>query len=289
MCEVPAIRLPYPSAWPARFTLDREACPEDCKACVDACSYDAIDLDAKETEEEVEVSAVVVATGWHPYPLENLTELGGGRLPDVIANVNMERMASAWGPTEGKILCPSNGEAPKSVAFVQCAGSRDVNHLQYCSSVCCLASLKQALYVKEQLPDAEVVIYYIDRRAPGRNEEVLTKVAATEGVKLVKGKVGKIEADPEGGLLMKVEDVEADRLEEARADLVVLATGMVPNVGADDLPFGIKLDEDRFALDDLPQGVTVAGVARRPQDVASSVRDATGAAARAWAIGEGVS
>jgi quinone-modifying oxidoreductase subunit QmoA len=289
MCEAPAIRLPYPSAWPSRFTLDREACPEGCKACVDACTFDAIDLDAKETEEEVEVSAVVIATGWHPYPLEKLTELGGGRLPDVIANVNMERMASTWGPTGGKILCPSNGEPPKSVAFVQCAGSRDVNHLPYCSAVCCLASLKQALYIKEQLPETEVIIYYIDRRAPGRNEEVLTRVAATEGIKLVKGKVGKVDAHPEGGLLLRVEDVEADRLEQARADLVVLATGMVPNVGSDDLPLGLRLDEDNFAVDDLPSGVTVAGVARRPQDVASSVRDATGAAAKAWAIGEGVS
>ena len=144
------------------------------------------------------------------------------------------------------------------------------------------------MYVKEQLPEAEVVIYYIDRRTPGRNEEVLTRVAATEGVKLVKGKVGKVEADPAGGLLLKVEDVEADRLEEAHADLVVLATGMVPNVGSDDLPLNLQMDEDNFAIDDLPQGVTVAGVARRPQDVASTVRDATGAAARAWAIGEGV-
>jgi len=289
MCEAPAIRLPYPSAWPSRFTLDRDACPEGCKACADACRYGAIDLDAQSTEQEIEVSAVVIATGWHPYPLENLPELGGGLLPDVIANVNMERMASAWGPTAGRILCPSNGEPPKRVAFVQCAGSRDVNHLQYCSSVCCLASLKQALYVREQLPETEVVIYYIDRRTPGRNEEVLTKVAATEGVKLVKGKVGKVETDPSGGLMLKVEDVEADRLEEARADLVVLATGMVPNVGSDDLPLNLQLDEDKFAIDDLPQGLTVAGVARRPQDVASTVRDATGAAARAWAIGEGLS
>jgi quinone-modifying oxidoreductase subunit QmoA len=289
MSEAPAIRLPHPSAWPLRFTLNREACPDGCSACVDACRYDAIDLAAKSSEEQVEVSALVIATGWHPYPLEKLTELGGGRLSDVIANVNMERMASAWGPTAGKILCPSNGKPPAKVAFIQCAGSRDVNHLPYCSSVCCLASLKQALYVKEQLPDTKVAIYYIDRRAPGRNEEVLTRVAAIEGVKLVKGKVGKVEAHPDGGLLLKVEDVEADRLEEARADLVVLATGMVPNVGSDDLQLALKLDEDNFALDDLPQGVTVAGVARRPQDVASSVRDATGAAAKAWAIGEGVS
>jgi len=287
MCEVPAIRLPYPSAWPHRFTLDREACPEGCKACVDACGYEAIDLQARGVEEELEFSAVVIATGWHPYPLERLPELGGGLFQDVIANVNMERLASSWGPTEGKILRPSTGEPPKKVAFIQCAGSRDVNHLQYCSDICCLASLKQAHYVKEQLPESEVTIFYIDRRTPGRNEELLTKMTATEGVRLVKGKVGKVEQGPGGDLLLRVEDVEAGTLEEAHADLVVLATGMVPNLGGENLPMKLKQDEDSFALDDLPAGITVAGVARRPQDVASSVRDATGAAARAWMVAEG--
>ena len=115
---------------------------------------------------------MVVATGWHPYPLEKLPELGGGHAP---GRRSPTSRWSAWpragGPTGGKILRPSNGEAPKRVAFVQCAGSRDVNHLAYCSAVCCLASLKQALYVQEQIPEAEVTIYYIDRRTPGRNED----------------------------------------------------------------------------------------------------------------------
>jgi quinone-modifying oxidoreductase subunit QmoA len=286
MNEAPAIRLPHPNAWPYRFAIDRAACADGCQKCVEACQYDAIDLAAKEREETLEVGGVVITTGWRPYPLEKLTELGGGQLKDVISNVQIERLASPSGPTAGKILRPSDGQPPKKVAFVQCAGSRDVNHLHYCSAVCCLASLKQAVYVKEQLPEAEVTMYYIDRRAPGRNEAVLTNVAAMEGVKLVKGKVGKVEAAG-GGLRLRVEDVEAGQLTEAEADLVVLATGMVPNTGGDDLPWKPKLDEDGFALDDLPQGVTVAGVARRPQDVASSVRDATGAAAKAWAIAEG--
>jgi quinone-modifying oxidoreductase subunit QmoA len=285
--EVKAIRLPHPHAWPQRFTVDREACGSDCQACVDACKYDAINLSAEATEEKLEVSSIVIATGWNPYPLENLPELGGGKYDDVIANVQMERLASLWGPTGGKILRPSNGEAPKKVAFVQCAGSRDVNHLHYCSDVCCLASLKQALYVKEQLPESEVTMYYIDRRAPGRNEELLTKMAQTEGVNLVKGKVGKVENGAEGNLLLKVEDAEAGRLLEAEADLVVLATGMVPNTGAADLPIGPKLDEDGFVLEDMPEGLLVAGVARRPQDVATSVRDATGAAAKAWMTARG--
>ena len=281
LSSVKAIRLPHPAAWPRQFVFDREAVSDDeAKKISDACTYGAIDLSAETTTETFEVGAVVVATGWKPYSLEKLDEFGGGKFKDVIVNIHMERLASPGGPTGGKILLPSTGEPPRRVAFVQCAGSRDVNHLNYCSGVCCLASLKQARYVNEQLPEAEVTMYYIDRRAPGRNEDMLLEVAAIEGVKLMKGKVGRIE-EGDGGLTLHVEDVENNRLIEAEADLVVLATGMVPNAIDNDLALFTRKDDDGFVLDDLESGVTVAGVARRPEDVASSVRDATGAAARA--------
>jgi quinone-modifying oxidoreductase subunit QmoA len=281
MSEVAAIRLPHPNAWPRCFVLDRAACPEGCRACVEACQYNAIDLAATGREESMEVGSVVAATGWQPYPLERLPELGGGIFPDVIANVHMERLASSSGPTGGKILRPSTKQPPRRVAFIQCAGSRDVKHLPYCSAVCCLASLKQALYVHEQLPDAEVSIYYIDRRTPGRNEDMLTRVAATTGISLVKGKVGKVQRGENGDLILRVEDVEAGSLKSAHADLVVLATGMVPNLRDDGLPLDLPRDEDGFGLESLEKGILVAGVARRPEDVAATVRDATGAAAKA--------
>jgi quinone-modifying oxidoreductase subunit QmoA len=283
MVQVPAIRLPHVNAWPRRFTLERSACPAGCRKCVEACAYDAIDLDAAAASETLDVGAIVVATGWKPYPLEKLPELGGGVFPDVIANVQMERLAAPAGPTGGTILRPSDGQPPKRVAFVQCAGSRDVNHLPYCSAVCCLASLKQAIYVHEQLPEAEVTIYYIDRRTPGRNEDMLTRVASLEGVRLVKGKVGKVEKGDGGALLLRVEDVESGRLLAAEADLVVLATGMVPSLHDEAVP-GAALDDDGFGVDTAGARVIVAGVARRPEDVAASVRDATGAAARACAV-----
>jgi len=280
MSKAKAIRLPHPNAWPNRYVFDRATVSDDeAKKIADACTYGAIDLDATESTETVDVNAVVVATGWKPYPIENLEELGGG-FSDVIANVQMERMAAVSGPTGGKIQKPSNGEAPANVAFVQCSGSRDVNHLNYCSGVCCLASLKQAQYVKEQLPEAEVTMYYIDRRTPGRNEDFLLKATALDGVKLVKGKVGKVEQNG-GSLKLKVEDVESETILEAEHDLVVLATGMVPNAVDDDLAVFTRKDDDGFVLDDIESSVTVAGVARRPEDVAASVRDATGAAARA--------
>ena len=281
LSKIKAIRLPHLNAWPNRFHFDRETVGDDeARKISDACTIGAVNIDAVATTETIEVGAVVVATGWHPYPIEKLEEFGSGEISDVIANVHMERMASAAGPTGGKIVCPSSNEPPKTVAFVQCAGSRDVNHLNYCSGVCCLASLKQATYVKEQLPDAEVTMYYIDRRTPGRNEDFLLKVAEIEGVNLVKGKVGRIEQE-NGAIKLHVEDVENVRLIEAKADLVVLATGMVPNAIDDDLALFTRKDDEGFVLDDLDSGVTVAGVARRPEDVAASVRDATGAAARA--------
>ncbi|MBW1806767.1 MAG: CoB--CoM heterodisulfide reductase iron-sulfur subunit A family protein [Deltaproteobacteria bacterium] len=282
MNEVLAIRLPHLEAWPRRFILDLDACSqEELKAMVAACKYEAIDLEATETEETLEVAAVIVATGWKPYAVENLDQFGAGQIKDVISNVQMERLVAETGPTHGKILKPSNDEAPKKVAFVQCAGSRDVNHLAYCSGVCCMASLKQAIYVKDQLPECEVVIYYIDRRTPGRNEDMLTRVAGLEGVKLVKGKVGKITQAQDGQLALRLEDVEAGQLLDAGADLVVLATGMQPNLSAGRLPFDLTKDSDGFGLDDSQAKLFVAGVSKRPEDVAASVRDATAAAARA--------
>jgi quinone-modifying oxidoreductase subunit QmoA len=283
--KVAAIRIPHVDAFPRRHVMSREACPQGCRACADACKVPgAIALDAKDRDEVLEVSAVVVATGWNPYPLQNLPELGGGVLADVIANVHMERLAAPAGPTGGKIVRPSDGAAPKRVAFVQCAGSRDVKHLPYCSAVCCLASAKQALYVKEQLPEAAVTVYYIDRRTPGRNEAMLAKAEAA-GVRFVKGKVGKVAQGKGGALVLRVEDVEAGRVLDAEADLVVLATGMVP---ANGVPVTVRRDGDGFALDDRGSKVFAAGVARRPEDVAASVRDATGAAARAIAAGRSV-
>ncbi len=280
MAKVPAIRIPHVDAWPRRHVMDRAACPPGCRACADACKVPgAIDLDAKDRDEQLDVAAVVVATGWAPYPLEKLPELGGGVLADVVSNVQLERLAAPAGPTGGKIVRPSDGAPPRRVAFVQCAGSRDVKHLPYCSAVCCLASAKQALYVKAQLPEAEVTTYYIDRRMPGRNEAMLARAEAS-GVRFVKGKVGKVSAGAGGALVLRVEDVDAGRIVEAEADLVVLATGMAAR-GNGELPLPLVRDGDGFVLDDRAARIFVAGVARRPEDVAASVRDATGAAAKA--------
>jgi quinone-modifying oxidoreductase subunit QmoA len=144
-----------------------------------------------------------------------------------------------------------------------------------------MASLKQASYVLDQLPEAEVTFYYIDRRTPGRNEDMLIKAEGQERLTLIKGKVGRIEQNGEM-LKLHVEDAESTKLLNVEADLVVLATGMVPNLKDDGLSIeSLSRDDDGFGIDHMAAGVVVAGVARRPEDVAASVRDATGAAAKA--------
>ena len=138
----------------------------------------------------------------------------------------MERLASPEGPTAGKVLRPSDGAEPQSVAFVQCAGSRDENYLPYCSGICCLASMKQANYVRERYPDSDVHIFYIDLRAPGRLEDFYTRIKADEKVQFHRGKVSKVTGQ-NGKLLVEAEDTFTGHVTQAEVDLVVLATGMV--------------------------------------------------------------
>ncbi len=276
-----AAYLPHAMAFPALYVIDRKACPEGCTACRDACSYRAIDLTQQPETKTFQVAAVVAATGWCPYEAGRLDLLGYGRYPDVITNVVMERLASPNGPTGGKILRPSDGKEPKSVVFVQCAGSRDENHLPYCSGVCCAASLKQATYVRAAYPDAEITIFYIDIRTPGRLEDFYNKVAG-QGIRLVKGKAAKVEQDGgTGALLVIAEDVMAGRKITQRADLVVLATGIVPNT--EGLPADFVRDEFGFLMNPPGRtGVYAAGCVRRPEEVSATVQDGTAAALKAF-------
>ena len=148
---------------------------------------------------DLNVGAIVWATGWQPYDATKLENLGYSKYANVITNTMMERLAATDGPTGGKIMRPSDGKEVQSIAFVQCAGSRDENFLPYCSGVCCLGSLKQVTYVKEKNPDAKVFIFYIDIRAPGTFEDFYNRVQGYQDLSLVKGKVAKIEEDPQTG------------------------------------------------------------------------------------------
>jgi quinone-modifying oxidoreductase subunit QmoA len=279
--QTKAIYLPHEMALPMRYVIDPQVCPGvSCGQCLSACKYQAIDLMMKPQTIELKAGAVVYATGWKPYPAEKIDNLGFGKIPNVITNVIMERLAAANGPTQGKILRPSDQKPVSSVAFVQCAGSRDENHLAYCSSVCCLASLKQASYVRSQYPEAKLYMFYIDLRALGRMEDFLEKIKAETGLTLLKGKVAKVSEEAgTGRVTVEAEEVLAGRKRRETVDLVVLATGMMPELGAN-LPLPAVRDEFGFLVAQNG-GPGAAGTAKRPADVANSIQDATGAALKA--------
>lgn len=282
--KVKAARLPHEFAFPMRYVVAPEVIGTDeAERIKAACPYDAVDLDMEPREFDLKVGAVIWATGWKPYDAAKIGYYGFGKLKNVITNVMMERLAAGGGPTQGKIVRPSDGGEVSKVAFIQCAGSRDENHLPYCSGVCCLASLKQSQYILDQNPQAHADIYYIDIRALGKYEDFFTKIQADERVTLIKGKAGEITEDPATGLVtVQVEDQSTGKILKQQYDLVVLAAGMEPASASDEIPFEMTRDENGFMLaDQSVQGIIGAGCARRPVDVSSSVQDATAAALRA--------
>jgi len=281
-----AIYLPYKMAYPVQYVIDADACPgAECGKCLDACQYGAIELGKDPETIELDVAAVVWTTGWDPYDATQLEGLGFGKYKNVITNVMMERLASHEGPTGGKITRPSDDKEIETVAFVQCAGSRDENYQKHCSGVCCLGSLKQTRYVRERYPDAEIFVFYIDIRAPGRLEDFYQMCQEDEKLHLLKGKVAKITEDSANGdVVLEAEDtLTGDRIEQ-KVNLVVLATGLVPVKPSVNFENGGGLDRDEdgfLASEQSLSGMVAAGCAKRPVDVAACVRDATGAALKA--------
>jgi len=281
-----AIYLPFEMAYPMQYVIDSSVCPgTECGECLPACPYDAIDLEMEPEIIEEEVQAVIWATGWEPYDAAKIENLGFTEHENVITNVMMERLGSGSGPTAGKILRPSDSKEIESIAFVQCAGSRDENYLEHCSGVCCMGSLKQTRYVREQYPDAEIYVFYIDIRAPGRLEDFYQAVQKDEKLTLIKGKVAKITEDAaSGNLVVEAEDALSGQLVAQEVEMVVLATGIVPTEApvALELDAELQRDEHGFLTDDQPlAGLLAAGCAKRPVEVAACVRDATGTALKA--------
>lgn len=284
LSTVKVIHLPHEFAYPMRYLLAPQILgTEEAERIKAACPYDAIDLNMETQLFDLKVGAVIWATGWQPYPAERIQYYGFRRHRNVITNVMMERYAAPNGPTHGRITRPSDGKEVKRVAFVQCAGSRDENHLPYCSGICCLASLKQATYLLDQDPEAHATIFYIDIRALGKFEDFYVKVQSDERVSLIKGKVGEITEDPQTGLVtVQVEDQSTGAILKDQFDLVVLATGMVPNTAVDKLPAQTEVDAMGFLLTKGgAPGIFGAGCVTAPMDVASCVQEATAAALRA--------
>ncbi len=277
--------LPNDMAFPARFVLSpRIIGTEDAKKAKEACKYDAIDLEMAPKTVSLKVGAVVWATGWAPYDASKIDNLGFGRYSNIITNMMFERMAATTGPTEGKIIRPSDQKAPASFAFVQCAGSRDENHLPYCSYICCMASLKHVTYIREQYPNAKIYIFYIDLRAPGyKYEKFYQKIKQDPNVIFIKGKVAEVSEDPSTRNITLVAEnaVTGEKIHQS-AEMVILATGMQPSAAINKLPADLTLTEDGFIINDFSKGgMFAAGCANKPADVVSSNQNATGMALKA--------
>jgi quinone-modifying oxidoreductase subunit QmoB len=182
-----------------------------------------VDISAGGSSSTEKIGSIVLATGWTPYDATKLTDLGFGASPDVITNVQLEEMAG-----QGKITRPSNGQPANKIAFIQCAGSRDPKHLPYCSSVCCTVSLKQATYLKEDNPEAQVYVIYKDMRTPGQSEDLYRKVQQ-DGAVFIRGSVESVSADGGQLTIIAQDELLNESISLDELDLVVLATGLVPS------------------------------------------------------------
>ncbi len=285
MKQIKGAYLPFAMAFPARFVIDpRIVGTEDGKRAKAACTYDAVDLEMQAKTLNLNVGAIVWATGWVPYDAKKMDNLGFGKHQNIITNMMMERLAAPNGPTQGKVTRPSDGQAPSSIAFVQCAGSRDENYLPYCSYICCMASLKQATYVRAQYPEAKIYIFYIDLRAPGyRYEKFYENIKKDPNVFFIKGKVAEVREDKATGNITVVAEnaVTGEKIQQA-VEMVVLATGMQPTAAVQKLPGAVRTTPDGFILNDFAGGgMFGAGCANKPADVVSSNQNATGMALKA--------
>jgi quinone-modifying oxidoreductase subunit QmoA len=280
MSKTKAIYLPHEMAFPMKYVIDMSVVKDrgDLIAAQKACPYDAIELDDKPESLIFKVGSIVWATGWNPYDAASIENLNFGKYPNIITNMMMERLAAPNGPTKGKILRPSDQKEVKNIAFVQCAGSRDENYLPYCSGICCMASLKEATYVREQYPDSHVHVFFIDARTPARLEDFYQKQQEDENIHIYRGKVAEAVEVDGGDIKVRAENTVTGEMTDLTVEMVVLATGMVPNTKTAPPP-NVPLDEFGFiAPGSETTGIIGSGVALRPQDVATSVQDGTGAA-----------
>ncbi len=264
-----------------------------CMECVRACQAKAINHSMEEQILELEVGAIVVATGYDQFDARRKPELGYGRYPNVLSGLEFERLVSASGPTRGKIKV--NGKEPKEVVFIKCVGSRDktVGH-PYCSRVCCMYTAKQAHLIREKIPDARVTVFYMDVRAFGKGFEEFYDRVREEGVVYRRGMVSEIYRRGDK-LVVRAEDTLLGRPVEVEADMVVLATGLEPRSDAGKLAeiLGIERTEEGFfaeaqrelyPVESNRPGIFLAGCAQGPKDIPDAVAHAKAAAAAALVL-----
>jgi heterodisulfide reductase subunit A len=289
-----AIYINVPTVHPQVYVIDEDACKfHDCAKCVEVCPTSAIDLDQKTEQITLNVGSIVVATGFREFDTSVIKEYHYDDYPDVITNLELARMIDGFGPTGGAIVRPSDGKPAKKIVFIQCAGSRDRRYNPYCSGICCMISLKNASLIKEANPDAEVSICYIDIRTTGREHEYYYERAREMGIKFVKGRPTEIYADEEKDkLIVDVEDALLKRFLDLEADLVVLASAMVPAEGTKELAeiLGLDLEADGFfkeynaklrPTETKQRGIFLCGGATFPKDAPTASLHAHSAAMKA--------
>jgi heterodisulfide reductase subunit A len=296
-----AIYSPFPQAVPNAYTLDFDNCLNDvilaCERCRKACDINAIKYDDYPKEFTIPVGSVIVATGTGVYTPYQKGDYGYGIYPNVMTGLEYERMLNASGPTNGKIIRPSDGRTPKKVAFIQCIGARcALEGGEYCSRFCCLNSAKCALLTKDHEPDVdEVSIHYIDMRAFGKGyDEFYRRTQAEPWIKYVRGKPSKILEDPETrNLILYTEDQATGKPQKRDADLVILASAGMPNrevttqlakilgIETDEYGFFVSRQSSTQALEATRDGIYLCGCSRGPEDIPDSVAQASGAAALA--------
>ncbi len=290
-----AIHPAYPMAFPRAYVIDREHCPAGCRECEKACPAKAIELDQTSGEKVLGVGAVLVTTGWDPYPLAKVAEFGYGRHPRMISNLEMERLlrVEIQGPATPEISLQDLNE----VGFIQCVGSRDERHQKYCSSVCCSATLKQALAFKDHAPEATCYVFFMDLRATGFNEE-LYRLARDLGVIFIRERPSSVIPDENTGKLsIRVSDPILGRPVRVDLDLLVLAGGMAPAEGAPDLARVLNLPQNQYGFfeshhqchpeESQRTGIYVGGCAREPMNVSQAIESTHLAAMKALKFLEG--
>jgi heterodisulfide reductase subunit A len=286
------IRIIFAQSVPLRSTIEKEYCI-DCRMCVEACDRRAIHLEDAPRHQKLQVGAIVLATGARPFDPSIKSEYGYGRIPAVITNLEYERIVCATGPTQGALV-DCQGRDVKSLAFIQCVGSRDRRFLPYCSGYCCTASIKEAMLALEHQPDAQVTIFYNDIRTSGKGFEELFRRALKAGVRFIKGLPGWIREDGAGRAVVCYEDLLSGGRQELTVDLAVLAVGL--QASSEGLPFQdfpperdpCGFYQPRHAilhsLESATPGVFLAGTSQGPKDISETVCQASGAAARVMSM-----
>ncbi len=300
-----AIYVPFPQAVPARPVIDSEACIRikrgRCGLCEKKCQAGAINFEDQDQFVEEEIGAIVVATGYELYQIgqpiagqktHGYGEYGYGRYPDVIDSLQFERLASASGPTGGKIQRPSDGREPKSIVFISCVGSRDnAKGLSHCSKVCCMYTAKHAMLYRHKVHDGTAHVFYMDIRAGGKNyDEFVRRAIEQDGAKYHRGRVSEI-TQKNGQLIVRGADTLAGVPMTVNADMVVLASAMIPTRGVESLAqkLNVGYDEVGFLSESHPKlrpietnaaGVLVCGACQGPKDIPESVAQATAAAGK---------